>query len=501
MGSVLVAVSRRTLANTLILSLWIVATLLASTGLLATTARARNTDSQSSPQQAPPPLPSFIPRARWSEDWSLLIDTPTDYDVLGPRYKHIELNERGDAYLSLGGEYRLTYERFDPSSRGLNDIGTEDVALHRFAGHADVHLGRNWRVFGQLGYSTSNDRTGGRKSGDESDPNIWQLFVDHRHWLNDSERLDVRIGRQFIEKGNWLIGNAEARNVRQYFDGIRGAWLDEGFLKLDIFASEFVDASEDSFDMNGTDEYFWGSSVGFREQGGIRWSAFYFGWDLKDLQFEQGGGARHDETRHTISLWVSKPPVLNEHWSFDYYLLYQFGHYDDENNADIEAYAAFGGFKYALRLEERTPTIGLRTSIFSGDDDPKDDELNTAYNPLFVTPYFSFARDVMPYNLLHVQPSIGYRYSTRLQFSLATNFYWRESKDDAFYTGGSAIGVAAGASDARFIGYETELGLVWKPNRHIVAWLNLIHFEADDVVLDGGGEDQDYVRLDLSYMF
>jgi len=75
-------------------------------------------------------------------------------------------------------------------------------------------------------------------------------------------------------------------------------------------------------------------------------------------------------------------------------MFYQWGEYEDSKNSDIHAFAAFGGFKYSLFPRMETPVVGLRTSYFSGDDDPSDDELNTAYNPLFITPYFSYARYV-----------------------------------------------------------------------------------------------------------
>jgi hypothetical protein len=447
-------------------------------------------------------LPAPIPRARWSEEWLILRDTTPTYEDPSLPFKYIPLNESGTNYLSLGGEFRFAYERYDPADRGLSDIGEQDVPLIRLAAHADWHPNQRWRVFGQLGYAAAGDREGGNNVGDESKLNIWQLFVDHRIPISDGERLDFRLGRQFIEKADWFIGSGEARNVRQYYDGLRVAWLDKQFGKFDAFAAEFVDAATGSFDMSGNGEYFWGATAGFRlDTPRLNLSLLYFGWDLKDRQFEQGGGGLNDETRHSVVLWAKKPVAVSDQWAMSYYLAYQFGRYYDSADSKISAFGAFGEFKYALFPRMRTPILGLKTSYFSGDNDPNDTELNTFYNPIFVTVYFSYARDVMPYNLMHLQPNIAYRFSEKLQLSLSTDFLWRASKDDAFYTGANQIGVPANASDARYIGSQAQLSMNWKPNRNIVTTMYLVRFWAGDVVEDAGGEDQNYVRMELSYLF
>jgi hypothetical protein len=451
-------------------------------------------------------LPSPIPRARWSEDWSFLRGTDgyaeVFYEDPSLHYKYVPLNESGSNYINFGGELRFTYEQYDPADRGLSDIGRQDVAMVRAAGHFDWHLNQDWRIFGQLGYATAGDREGGSKVGDKSDLNIWQLFVDRHFVLNEGDRLEVRLGRQFIEKADWLIGSGEARNVRQYYDGVRTAWLNKRFAKFDAFAAEFVDAATDSFAMSGTGEYFWGATAGFRLQSQpLNLSLLYLGWDLKDRQFEQGGAGLHDERRHSAVLWLKKPAFLIDQWSMDYYLAYQFGHYDDRNNSDISAFAAFGESKYALFPRMKTPILGLKTSYFSGDDDPYDDELNTFYNPIFVTIFFSFARDVMPYNLIQLQPNIAYRFSKDLQVTLSQDFLWRASTEDAFYTGASKIGVRADVSDDRYIGSQMELTMNWKPTRNIITSMHLVRFWAGDVVKDAGGTNQNYGRLDISYLF
>jgi hypothetical protein len=52
-------------------------------------------------------LPTYIQRARWSEDWSVLNDPDSIIDHSWLPLKYFSLNEDGTNYLSLGGEYRL----------------------------------------------------------------------------------------------------------------------------------------------------------------------------------------------------------------------------------------------------------------------------------------------------------------------------------------------------------------------------------------------------------
>jgi hypothetical protein len=458
-------------------------------------------ESAPDPTAADSILPSPIPRARWSEDWAILGSEEHLYEQLALPFKRVPLSEDGSSYMSFGGEFRLNYESYDPADRGLTDTGHSDATMGRLVAHVDWHPDRRWRAFGQLGYTDASDREGGAKPGDRSDINLWQAFVDGRFHLSERSRVDVRLGRQIYEKAGYFVGAAEARGVRQFYDGIRAAWLDDRFAKLDVLATEFVDTGDGSFDMGGTGEYLWGASAGFRfSDRDVNLSFSYFGWDLEDRQFQQDGEAFNDERRHTLLTWINRPVSDSSHWAFDYYFAYQFGSLDDQQSSDISAFSLFGEWKYSIFQQMETPILGLKTSYFSGDSDPTDGKLETFYNPVFVTVYFSYARDVMPHNLVHLQPNLSYRFSDRLQATVSTDFLWRASTSDAFYSNPSNIGVPADVSSARFIGSQAQFAVNWKPTRGIVASMHLVQFWAGQFIEDGGGENQTYFRLEFNYL-
>ena len=454
--------------------------------------------------------PRPVPRERWSEDWSILRNVAPLRDTAPPAsagfwqpIKYIPLNDSGDSYLSFGGEYRLAYEQYDKADAGISATGRQDAVQHRIALHADWHLNRQWRLFSQLGYASENGRDGGAKAVDETDVDIWQLFIDRRFTIDEDERVVLRVGRQLIEVANVFITAGEAHNVRLYYDGVRLAKLIDNQARFEAFAVEYVDYADGSFDMSGTDEYFWGLRGGRQiRETGINLDLLYLGWDLKDRQFEQGGGGRHDELRHTLLLWLNRPLSVSQQWGLDYYLAYQFGNYDDQpGDSDIRAFAAFGELKHAFYPQTSTPIAGIKTSYFSGDSDPDDNELNTFYDPVFGTPYFGYARDIMPSNLIQLQPNIGYRFSNQLLVTLSHEFLWRANSDDAYYNSANGIGAAADVSNSRQLGQQTQLAVHYRPTDNIIINAYLARLFAGDVIKDAGGEDRDYVHLGFNYLF
>jgi hypothetical protein len=272
---------------------------------------------------------------------------------------------------------------------------------------------------------------------------------------------------------------------------------------VEAFFTESVDYASGAFEMAGNGEYLWGGRAGKRLQSSeIQLNLLYVGWSLFDRNFEQGAPETHDETRHSLMLWVNRPLSLHRRFGLDYYIAYQFGTYDDRpGGSDIGAFAAYGGFEYAVLPQVKTPIFGLKTSYFTGDEDPSDNELNTFYDPMFGSPYFSYARDVMPYNLIHLQPSIGYRFSRDLRTTLSYDVLWRESIADGFYTNINTLGVRAGASDARFIGTQAQVAIVWQATRHINAQVHLVRFWTGDYIEEAGGGDQRYVHVGITYLF
>ena len=145
--------------------------------------------------------------------------------------------------------------------------------------------------------------------------------------------------------------------------------------------------------------------------------------------------------------------------------------------------------------------LSLKTSYFSGDDDPLDNELNTFYNHLFATPYFGYARDIQPFNLAHLQPAVGYRFGNRGRITLSHGFMWRAEADDAYYGSPNGIAARADVSDSRELGQQSELAIRFMPSPGLIISSYLAHFFAGDVITDAGGNDRTYVHFGVNYLF
>ncbi len=124
--------------------------------------------------------------------------------------------------LSIGGEIREQLRMFRHVNFGDVDSGLYDndaYLLQRYLLHADLHLGRYLRLFGQL---NSNHVTA-KNSVSHTDRDlagVLQAFAD----INSYGRIPMRLrlGRQELSYGvERILGTRDGANVRQTYDGLR----------------------------------------------------------------------------------------------------------------------------------------------------------------------------------------------------------------------------------------------------------------------------------------
>ncbi|MGE5463044.1 MAG: alginate export family protein, partial [Syntrophothermus sp.] len=205
-----------------------------------------STIAQAFCQEAEPPMPNYkLNRA--DEDYRYLQKGPRR-DLWDP-VKYIPFNNRGDWYLSLGGEARERYEYFDNFNWKEESTRDNGYALQRYFLHGDVHLGDDVRVFGQFQSSLENGRAGGpRPSIDKNELDLHQGFLDLRLPLSENESITLRSGRQELLYGSQrLIAVREGPNVRQAFDGFRVMYR-SGPVAVDGIATRPVESNKYVFD-------------------------------------------------------------------------------------------------------------------------------------------------------------------------------------------------------------------------------------------------------------
>jgi hypothetical protein len=446
-------------------------------------------------QQPETPAHAAFKTLRYDEDYSYLRDPPRRTEALDA-LKYIPLNGDGTSYLTLGGEVRERYEYFQNYRWGEGPQDKDGYLLQRYMLHADAHFGSQFRVFAQLKSGLETDRNGGPRSADRDDLDPHQLFFDVKLFSANDPSLTLRVGRQELAYGSSrLISVREAPNVRQSFDGGK-AILKLASWRVDAFAVRPVETKPGVFD-DGPDPHreFWGlyavTPVAFLPGGNA--DVYYLGLERDAAQFDQGTA---HEMRHSIGtrIWGRKSA-----WDYNLELVYQFGTFGD---GTIRAWTAASETAYSFTDRKIRPRIGLRANITSGDNDPKDADLET-FNPLFPRgTYFSETRLIGPANHIDVHPFIELHPMAGVTATVDWDFFWRESTRDGIYGNAVSVVRSGQSSEARYVGSQTQCLVGWDANRHFSVTAAYAHFFAGAFLKESGPrKDVDYGSAWVSYKF
>lgn len=440
---------------------------------------------------APPPYKQL----RYEEDWGYLRNKSARSERLD-RIKYIPLRGREGWYVSIGGEARMRYERFDNPLWGQEAEDGSGYLLQRYMLHADFHLGPRVRFFGQIKSGLEDGRVGGARPTDEDRLDLHQAFLDLKFGAGKGRTLLLRAGRQEMSFGSSrLVGVRESPNVRQSFDGLR-ATLGVGRWRLDGFVTRPVETDGGVFD-DAPDHArtFWGAyAVGpsnLGRDGTV--DLYYLGIDRKRARYEQGAAR---EVRHSVGarIWGRRSA-----WDYNYELVYQWGGF---GRGDIRAWTAASDDGYTLSRVRFRPRLGLKADVTSGDRDPRSPNLET-FDPLFPRgAYFGEIALVGPANHVDLHPSLDLKVGERLTLTSDAAFFWRQNLNDGIY--GNAVNLlrSGRASRARYVGSQPSLQAEWQLSRH-VAWAGAYsYFFAGPFLRESGpGRDVSYVTAWLTYKF
>jgi hypothetical protein len=419
------------------------------------------------------PAPPDLTNARSGEDYGYLRDPANRTGAWWEPFKFIPLDPSGMAFLTLGADLRLRYERYQANLWGGADRPDDAYGWLRVMPYAGLQLGPDLRLFGQLvgAWSASVDPAPGPV--DETGADLLQGFAQGKIRGADGT-LTLQGGRQLLAYGSErLIGLRFGPNVPQAFDGAL-ARLEAGPWRVDAFLMRPVENGLESFD-DRTDgsRKLWSvyATRALPEIGpasGL--DLFYIGYGRAVARFEQGTGR---ETRHTFGarFFGRSGP-----WRWDLEGHLQVGRFA---GGDILAWSAASDVRYTFAGLPFAPFLGLRANAISGDGNPGDRRLGT-FNALFPRgKYFGEAGMIGPYNLLNLHPVVGLDLGAGWSLSAAAVFYWRASLGDGVYGNPGNLIRASGGSLARYVGTQGEVVLGWSPARGV-------EFELAYAVLEPG---------------
>jgi hypothetical protein len=416
---------------------------------------------------------------RYEEDYSYLRDTAKRTGAWWEPFKYIPLDATGSNYLSLGVDLRLRQEAYWNFNWG--EVSNDEYQWYRALPYADLRLGSNVRLFGQVIAAWAASKHTPVTGVDETGVELLQGFAEFNVPLGDSSALGVRGGRQLLLYGSErLISPRYGPNVLRSFDaGV--ASVDAHPWRVDAFYARPVRNKIGSFnDRYDTDRSVW-SVYATRSLDVVSpvsgLDLYYIGYRNSLAEFNQGAGKEH---RHTLG---SRLFGATKGWDWNFEAMFQFGRFD---GGDIRAWSVASDTGYTFESMPFIPRIGLRANIISGDHDPRDSDLET-FNPLFPKgKYFGEIGLIGPSNLINLHPSLALHLGEQWTLQGSSVLYWRESLDDGIYDLGGNVARPSDGSRSRYIGTQADLVLAWEPLRWFSAELDCSVFIPGQFIADTG---------------
>jgi len=451
--------------------------LLAVTMIIALETATPRAARAQSPVGHPPPRLTTL---RYDEDYSYLHDPSVRTGAWWERFKYLPLNQAGDLYLSLGGGARLRYEWIKNNNWGEGPVADDGYLWYRALPYADLHLGRYVRAFGQLVVAFANDKEPSVTPVDETGVDLLQGFIDLSVPVTSDSSLTLRGGRQMLLYGSErLIGIRYGPNVPRSFDGFKGL-AKFGEWSVDAFYVRPVAVGLESFD-DETDNrrslwaFYATRALPLGERTGV--DGYYIGYQNKNAVFNQGAG---EELRHTLGARLFG---MASAWDWNLEAFYQFGDFADGN---ISAWSVASDVGVTFATATFRPRLGLKANVISGDDNPRDRDLET-FNALFPKgKYFGELSLLGPSNLMNLHPSVSVILGAGWSFSIASAFYWRQSTGDGIYDNAGNLVRGDGGSKARYIGTQVEAVLEYEFNRNLAFLVSYSQFHPGRYIKDTG---------------
>lgn len=441
--------------------------------------------------EACPPRPAYE-SMRYEEDWRYLADRRCVNDWIDG-LKSMPL--AGPLSVALGGDVRLRYERYHNADFGRGIRDHSGYLLQRYLVFGDLHAGERFRVFGQLESSWIEGRAGGSRPTDKNTLDVNQLFGEWTmRWNRD--RVTVRAGRQEVELGSGQFTSVrDGLNDRLSFDGVRvlgdvGAWTFHAMATRVVpsVPGAFDDRSRSSDTYSGfyfgrREDWLPGATAVVAANRRTRTAAAYF-------------DARGGEERYTIAtrLWGR-----SERWNYDFDVGLQRGHVGTSN---IRAWYVRTDNGWRLSPLSGRARADIRFSIGSGDTLTGDGVLGT-FSPLFAaTAYSGLSGLVGPSNSVNVAPSLTLPVGARVDVTMGTSLFWRQTREDGAYNIASDVLRTPGQSQARHVGTQPTIQLMWQPTPRVTVRATLSYFRAGQFLRETPpGESVTYVTAWWAYRF
>lgn len=400
--------------------------------------------AQSSQQQRYKPI-------RYQDDFTFLDKDSSRTDFFDP-VKFITLSKEHNTYLSIGGELRHQYQNYK-NHEWNGTVDKNGHFLQRYMLHADLHLGKRLRLFGQLNSGLSHGRIPEpRFIIDKNEFEINQYFLEFKPFGNKKDfELGVRIGRMEQKFGTArLIATREGQNVRRSFDGIH-VFAKKGKWKIDALALKQIVSLPGVFDdVRDRDELFLGLIAQRVGRKGIVWEPFFLAnYDRSNVLFADSS---HQWTL-SPGIRIFKKGPSSFHWNIE--AIFQAGKL---GNKAIYSWMTAADLNYQLNKKASRPTLGFTFSYATGDRDGEAGGVGT-FETYFPKAVFGQAMVMNPSNLIQLHGEFSIRPGKNSKLTISHDQLFRSSLFDVFYDpcAYAVVPITETMSTARKITHQTKL--------------------------------------------
>ena len=447
------------------------------------------TDDQSTPAAQPAPSrPKVLPNRRSEEDWSVLADPQVVREPLdGLKYMPL-VAAHPKTYLSFGFNLRERFELDHARFFGISPGGSGEWLLSRLEWHADLRIGDHVQVFAQLQNALVPGKQV-RAPVDQDRLDLEQAFVGLTKRIGGGI-LRLRLGRQLIPIDfQRFVSVREGPNLRQSYDAAYvdyqcGLWRVSG-----AYTRPVQTRDERLFDDYSSDHLtFSGIRIQRHLSASAQITGLYANYRGDGAVFTNAAGNDH---RDVVDIRLNGAAK-----SFDWDIegMYQRGRI----GAQLIEAAAFGSsVGYTLTGAAYTPRLGLSFDVATGDRYPDDGRLET-FNPLFPNGYYLANYTGFP-NLIHVRPSVTVHPAASMNLTVAVAGQWRETTGDAVYVFPSFPLRGTAGVPGRYTGTYVETRGDWAITPHYSVLFDAVHYAIGSAIRQAGGNDANYVGLQISY--
>jgi hypothetical protein len=412
--------------------------------------------------------------------------------------KNIPLSSLNPATnLSVGGEIREQLRMYSHVNYGDVDSGENDndvYLLQRYLLHADLHLGRHLRFFGQF---NSNHATAKNTVThiDKDVVGVLQAFAD----INISGRIPMRLrlGRQELSYGvERILGTRDGANVRQGFDGLRYTMTLKKSV-ADFFVVYPVKYEFGYFDNSTNKDILIYSGLWSIPVNHLGTLELYFIGNDRKFAYCRNDSAK--ENRQSFGI------RLNKYSGIFYYDAEAIGQTGIYGNSAIRAWqlSALAGLRWReLRME---PRVQVRIAGASGDLDSTDTRMNL-FRPIATR---SPVNDLIPVGFANIGVFTAegeIKIVRGLHFGLGYYAVRRISPNDGSYTSDVTHMVREPDNNGIEKGIHMAEGVVSEINysagKHFAILLLMGYFVPGNYVSNTGeGKTQSAASLKVTYRF